>query len=371
MALCVLDSGHRSCGDHGKNASYVPNGTYSPLEPKLTSLEIFLRIWATIDITDDWYFAGFAAISVAEIFITCAIGAHFLKYILPRSSAELHERLLLAVMGSTLSFISNTDAGSLLNRFSLDISLISQLMPLMLMTAVSMFFNTVVDIGIVSSGAKYTPPIVLFLLAVLYGIQHFYLRTSRQLRYLELETTAPMVTHLTETTSGIAHIRSLGWYPSFRAELVKRLNHSQLPYYFLLCVQQWLLVALDFTTFVSALTLISIVSIYPSSTSESAVGLAMLNLITFSSTAAYFLRAWVSLETSLGGLARIRAFCEHTPMETDPTDAEPVPENWPTSGKIDYEAVTANYMYVIATFVFAHLLTAIQWTEWRDSISAQ
>ncbi|KAJ6779774.1 hypothetical protein PWT90_04952 [Aphanocladium album] len=306
--------------------------------------QIFLRIWLSVDITNNWYFAGFAAISVAEIIITCSAAGWFLKHILPKSSVELHSRLLHTVMASTLSFISNTDAGSLLNRFSQDISLISQRMPLMLMSAASMFFNVLVDIGIISSGARYTPPIVVFLIAVLYGIQHYYLRTSRQLRYLDLETTAPLISYFTETASGIAHIRGLGWYHAFHKELVTRLNHSQIPFYFLLCVQQWLTLTLDGTTFIAAVTLISITTKVPTSTSESAVGLAMLNLVTFSTTASYFLQMWVALETSLGGLARIQAFCKYTPVETDPTDAEPVPESWPESGRIDYEAVTASYV---------------------------
>ncbi|KAM3547048.1 hypothetical protein ARSEF1564_000089 [Beauveria bassiana] len=305
--------------------------------------QIFLRIWVKTDLDNDWYFAGFAALSIVEILVTCASGSLYLKQVLPRSSAELHWRLLQTVMRSTLSFISHTDAGSLLNRFSQDISMITQRMPLALMTTASMFFNVLVDIGIISSGAKYTPPVMVFLLGILYAIQHYYLRTSRQLRYLELETTAPMITHFTETISGISHIRGLGWQRAFNAELALRLNNTQRPFYYLYCVQQWLTLALDFTTFVCAVTLISVATVFPESTSDSAIGLALLNLISFSTAASWFLRSWVALEISLGGLARIKAFCKHTPVEEDPEDAEPVPEDWPASGRIDYERVSANY----------------------------
>ncbi|PMB71894.1 Canalicular multispecific organic anion transporter 2 [Beauveria bassiana] len=302
--------------------------------------QVFLRIWMKTDLDNDWYFAGFAALSIVEILVTCASGSLYLKQVLPRSSAELHWRLLQTVMRSTLSFISHTE---LLNRFSQDISMITQRMPLALMTTASMFFNVLVDIGIISSGAKYTPPVMVFLLGILYAIQHYYLRTSRQLRYLELETTAPMITHFTETISGISHIRGLGWQRAFNAELALRLNNAQRPFYYLYCVQQWLTLALDFTTFVCAVTLISVATVFPESTSDSAIGLALLNLISFSTAASWFLRSWVALEISLGGLARIKAFCKHTPVEEDPEDAEPVPEDWPASGRIDYERVSANY----------------------------
>ncbi len=305
-----------------------------------------MRIWLSIDAANDKYFIGFEALSVFEIILTCAAGAQFLKQIVPKSSAELHWRLLQTVMESTLPFLSHTDAGSLLNRFSQDISLISQRMPIMLSATVSMFFNVLVDMGIIASGAKFTPPIIIFLFAVLYGIQYFYLRTSRQLRYLEIETTFPLVTHFTEMNSGMASIRGLRCQQHFRKELIMRLNHSQRPFYYLLCIQQWLTLMLDFTTFVAAVVLISITTLYPGSSSDSAIGLALLNLISFSTTASYFLQTWVHLETSLGGLARIQSFCKDTPVERDPVNAEPLPENWPLTGKIDFNCVTAKYMYV-------------------------
>ena len=305
-----------------------------------------MRIWLSIDAANDKYFIGFEALSVFEIILTCAAGAQFLKQIVPKSSAELHWRLLQTVMESTLPFLSHTDAGSLLNRFSQDISLISQRMPIMLSATVSMFFNVLVDMGIIASGAKFTPPIIIFLFAVLYGIQYFYLRTSRQLRYLEIETTFPLVTHFTEMNSGMASIRGLRCQQHFRKELIIRLNHSQRPFYYLLCIQQWLTLMLDFTTFVAAVVLISITTLHPGSSSDSAIGLALLNLISFSTTASYFLQTWVHLETSLGGLARIQSFCKDTPVEKDSINAEPLPENWPSTGMIDFNCVTAKYMYV-------------------------
>ncbi|EJP67794.1 canalicular multispecific organic anion transporter 1 [Beauveria bassiana ARSEF 2860] len=305
--------------------------------------QIFMRIWLSTDAANDWYFAGFAALSLVETVVTCASGAQFLKQIVPKSSVELHSRLLQTVLDSTLSYLSHTDAGSLLNRFSQDISLISQQMPLMLMTTVSMFFNVLVDMGIIASGAKLTPPIIVFLVAILYGIQYFYLRTSRQLRYLELETTSPLVTHFAETSTGMAHIRGLGWQRSFDKELITRLNHSQRPFYYLLCIQQWLTLVLDLMAFITAVTLVSVTTVFPESSSDSAIGLALLNLISFSTTASYCLQMWVQLETSLGGLARIQSFCKETPVEQDREDMPALPDNWPSSGKIDFNCVTAKY----------------------------
>ncbi|KAM3446727.1 hypothetical protein MY3296_009396 [Beauveria thailandica] len=48
-------------------------------------------------------------------------------------------------------------------------------------------------------------------------------------------------------------------------------------------------------------------------------------------------------QTSLGGLARIQSFCKDTPVEQDGVDMPALPENWPSSGKIDFNCVTAKY----------------------------
>lgn len=318
--------------------------------------EIFMRIWLNTDAGNDWYFAGFLALSVVEIMLTCTHGAYFLKQIVPKSSAELHWRLLCSIMEATLPFLSHVDAGSLLNRLSQDVELISQQMPLMMMTTVSMGFNVLADIGIVSSGSQYAPPIIVFLLAVLYMIQHYYLRTSRQLRHLSLETMSPLVTQFTETISGIAHIRNFGWQEHFRKQIFTILSYAQTPFYYLLCIQQWLNLALDFTTLVVGVILTSIALVFPNSSSDTAVGLALLNLISFSATASLFLQSWVRLETSLGGLARIQVFCKETPVEQDATDAPELPDSWPLTGNIDFNCVTASYRYVIVQQTAAHIL---------------
>lgn len=305
--------------------------------------QIFMRIWLSIDVSDNTYFAGFVALSVGDILAISIIGLQFFKQLLPGTSTEIHRAMLDTVMGSHMAFLSHTDAGSLLNRFSQDVALISQELPVVLFATLSMFFNVLVDVGIISSGAKYAAPIVIFLIVVLYTVQHFYLKTSRQLRLLQLETASPLVTHMTESSTGMAHIRSFGWNDFYQDEFLARLDNSQKPHYYLFCIQQWLRFVLDFTTFVAAVALISIALVYPHSSEDSAIGLALLNLISFSATASLFITLWVRLETSLGGLARIKEFCEETPQEEGPEEKPAVPEEWPATGKIDFNCVTASY----------------------------
>ena len=46
--------------------------------------------------------------------------------------------------------------------------------------------------GVIASSSPYIVVAYPFVVAVLYGIQRFYLRTSRQLRLLDLEAKSPL-----------------------------------------------------------------------------------------------------------------------------------------------------------------------------------
>jgi ABC-type multidrug transport system fused ATPase/permease subunit len=200
-----------------------------------------------------------------------------------------------------------------------------------------------VDMGIIASGAAYVSPIIPVFLLVLYFIQYFYLRTSRQLRFLDLESKSPLFTHFTETASGMQHIRAFRWKARFRAQLIESLDRSQKPYYYLFCVQRWLGLVLDCCILVTAVVLIAVALAFDERTSETAIGLAMLSLITFSPTLTQVFITWVDLETSLGAISRIRSFCAKTPQEQNSGATVGGLLDWPTFGKVEFRNVRASY----------------------------
>jgi ABC-type transport system involved in cytochrome bd biosynthesis fused ATPase/permease subunit len=64
-----------------------------------------------------------------------------------------------------------------------------------------------------------TPPVaatIPILGVVGYFIQRVYLRTSRQVRLMDLEAKAPLCTHFLETMAGISTVRAFGWTESYR-----------------------------------------------------------------------------------------------------------------------------------------------------------
>lgn len=95
---------------------------------------------------------------------------------------------------------------------------------------------------------------------------------------------------------------------------------------------------------VSAVTLVAITLKFPSITTQSAIGLALLNLMTFSEFLVLLINSWIKLETSLGAIARLKTFLADTPFEdTLGRGGLKLPSQWPQSGSIEFRNVSARY----------------------------
>lgn len=190
---------------------------------------------------------------------------------------------------------------------------------------------------------KYTTSILPVVIGIIFVVQLFYLRTSRQLRYLELETKAPLVAQFTEAASGLYHIRAYGWQHQNLSKSLELLDDSQKPYYYLYAAERWLSLVMDSLSLFIAVTLIAITVWLDYIASASGIGLSMLSLITLSFDCMSFVREWMLLETSIGALARTRDFVRDTPLEEDPENPTRPPPQWPQHGRIVMEDVVAKY----------------------------
>lgn len=198
------------------------------------------------------------------------------------------------------------------------------------------------DASIIISGLKYAAALAPFLIMLVYIIQAYYLRTSRQLRHLDAEAKTPLYTLFTEMATGLEHIRAFGWQSTFITEITQALNDSQKPYFYMMTVERWLELAIDFSSLGLAVVLVCVTTIYKESTSEAAMGLTMLNLVTFGTILNVTVVAWGTLETAMAAVSRLRQFIHSSPTETGEAEVE-LPARWPQTGNIMLYNVTARY----------------------------
>ncbi|QGA22297.1 hypothetical protein EYB26_010013 [Talaromyces marneffei] len=131
--------------------------------------------------------------------------------IVPKSSSLFHEHLVTKVKDAPLSFLTSTHNGIILNRFSQDMTLVDRSLPADFLKTTNNFMQCLMSALFISVKAKYFAPLIAIAGFVVYLIQKFYLRTSRQLRQLDLETKSSLYTQFTETIIGLTTIRAFGW----------------------------------------------------------------------------------------------------------------------------------------------------------------
>ncbi|KAJ6788053.1 hypothetical protein PWT90_09274 [Aphanocladium album] len=303
---------------------------------------VYMRVWVANAASNPLYYIGYAGIALGGSVASVCSFILLFRTLAPRSAAGLHEQLADTVMRSKISYFASADSGFILNRFSQDMTLVSQTLPQSFFSFVYMLFHILIMFGIILAGATYSTAILPFMFIFIWFLQYFYLRTSRQMRHLDLECKTPLYTHFAETASGLRHIRAFGWEHDNFERSLRLLDVSQKPFYAMSAIQRWLSFYLDMFACTIGTTVTAFAVKFSHTTSAPALGLSFLNLVWFGLALGFFIQAWVGLETSVGALSRLREFLDHTPVESR-VPTKHLPPNWPQYGSVVFKNVTARY----------------------------
>lgn len=303
---------------------------------------IYMKWWIDAAPTSRVFFVGYALLAATAGLLGGPCVFIMMVRLSPRACIGLHGCLSDVVMRSTLGFLGDTDSGSILNRYSVDMDLIAKHIPAGVYNNLYFGITTLIQICIAVAGANYMIALMPVIIALLFVVQRYYLRTSRQLRHLEIENQAPLATSFRETADGVVYIRGFGWQAHTLGRSLRLLDESQKPFYLLSCAQQLLSLVLDCITSGIATVLALLTLFVDDSSTENSTGLAFLVLIILGTSFNRSIMAWTTLETALGSLSRLSVFLDKTPVESD-DGTTPLPENWPSQGEVEVRNVSARY----------------------------
>ncbi|KAL4962566.1 ABC transporter [Aspergillus stella-maris] len=263
------------------------------------------------------------------------------------SALQLHHELVNSTVRAPIQFFQRVGIGSILNRFGQDMDLIDMSLPMEAINFLAAASNSLIKLIILAVFAKYLALAVPLVGAIIYIAQRLYLRTSRQLRLLDIEAKAPLYSHFLDLISGASTIRAFQWHFLFRETCLSLLDTSQRPVYMLYCVQQALGFILDLLVAVLAVTLVGIVVFLREKFDAGDVGVLLVMVMTFNTCLMWLIKFWTLMETSIGAVARVKGFVATTPDEQG--DCSPalgqihgqLPEAWPSEGKIQFSNIVA------------------------------
>ncbi|GKU18087.1 unnamed protein product [Fusarium langsethiae] len=308
---------------------------------------IWLKFW-----TDDnekgndraaYYLGIYAALQIIGVIWFAILIWFVIVVIAAKSGITLHKRLLSTVIRAPLSLFTTTDLGSITTRFSQDIGMVDNHLPLGLVVTLASFFGAIAKAGLLAASTPYIAATFPLLGAVYFYLQRTYLRTSRQLRLLDLEEKAPLYTQFLETLSGLATIRAFGWGSAVVEANHALVDRSQRPFYLLMIVQRWLVLVLDLTTAALALLLVGLAVRLRGEVDVGLTGVSLVQLISLSETVNMLIQFWTSIETSIGAVARIKQFAEDAGEENLLGETQDPPSQWPDKGAVRVSDLTVSY----------------------------
>ncbi|KAF9765371.1 hypothetical protein IL306_002342 [Fusarium sp. DS 682] len=309
---------------------------------------IWLNWWAAANAKEPFtrlgYYLGIYAMlgGLAIVFLVLSTWQMIVTMV-PLSGNNFHQSLLNCVLNAPMSFFAATDTGVTINRFSQDLQLIDMDLPLSALNTFATFVLCIAEMILIAAGSYYTAIAFPFLFLALWAVQHVYLRTSRQLRFIDLEAKSPLYTLFTESITGLATIRAFGWRDALEKKHHELLDRSQRPFYLLYAVQRWLTLVLDmFVTAIAVLVMVLVTQlrgVLPAGL----IGVALVNIIQFSQHLKLLMTFWTNLETHIGAISRIKSFTSETPSEHESQEREQPPSTWPSKGTIVFDNVSAGY----------------------------
>lgn len=188
------------------------------------------------------------------------------------------------------------------------------------MLTVTVFIGAVGQVALTCVASGWFAISTVGLFTVLFFLQKFYLRTSRQIRLLDLEAKSPLYSFFISSFEGLTALRAYGWTKRADESNLEHLNESQKPYYLLWCMQRWLALVLDLVVVGLAVLLMGVVVGLRDQINPGLLGVALCSVMSLGTQLSAMITSWTQLETSLGAVTRVNQFANETPRDPDGPD---------------------------------------------------
>ncbi|KAL2208337.1 P-loop containing nucleoside triphosphate hydrolase protein [Sarocladium strictum] len=311
---------------------------------------VWLSYWAQDYFSHDrsFYLGIFSMLRAAELIAIGGAAAFLMLGIVSSSGSKLHLEAIKTVARASLTLFSDTNTGTITNHFSQDLTVVDIELPLTLLNLSLVVFDLTGNFFVIAVSSVYLIATYPILLAILYFVQLFYLRTSRQLRLLDLESKSPLYAHFLDTIQGLVTIRAqrtMGRSVDRNNDIV---NASQRPAYFLTMIQQGLQTTLLMLVGIVAVSVTALAT--QLKTNASFTGASFVTLMTLSAAITELMQSYTQLETCIGAVSRLKAFSQGTATEDENqgVHGNELSASWPTEGHIQLANVSASYRYADA-----------------------
>lgn len=313
---------------------------------------LFLRYWADNSFhvpgskshINNVYLGIYAILQVCGIIVMGLYVASTDMGMAQVGGSVLHLKAVKALMAAPLQYFTKTNQGITVNLFSQDINMIDFFLPKTLSNTMLALFASAGQVVVVAIGTPFVALAYPVLLVLLSSLARFYLKTSRQLRLLDLENKSPLYAQFQDTIRGIASIRAFGWVAAYTAQNHANVDNSLRPIYLLQMTQTWLALVLKMVVAAIAVSVTVLATQVVSISGRAGfVGAGMVSLMELGNMMNACVHSWIHLEMSLGAVKRLKDFGDKSGREDKGGEDLRPADSWPERGEIVISGVDASY----------------------------
>ncbi|XP_051007840.1 cystic fibrosis transmembrane conductance regulator [Acomys russatus] len=284
----------------GQNATTNTNNTYVII---ITNTSFFYIFYIYVGVADTLLALGFfRGLPLMHTLIT--------------ASKILHQKMLHSLLHAPMSTFNTLKAGGILNRFSKDIAIVDDFLPLTMFDFIQLLFIVVGAIIVVSVLQPYiflatVPGLVAFIL-----LRAYFLHTSQQLKQLESEGRSPIFTHLVTSLKGLWTLRAFGRQPYFETLFHKALNLHTANWFMYLSTLRWFQMRIDMI-FVLFFIVVTFISILTTGDGEGSTGIILTLAMNIMSTLQWAVNSSIDVDSLMRSVSRVFKFIDIPKEESE------------------------------------------------------
>ncbi|GER46093.1 multidrug resistance-associated protein 5 [Striga asiatica] len=297
-------------------------------EPRTSSM-VLLVVYMALAFGSSWF-----------IFVRAVLVATFGL----AAAQKLFLKMLRTVFRAPMSFFDSTPAGRVLNRVSIDQSVVDLDIPFRLGGFAS---TTIQLLGIVGVMTQVTWQILLLVIPMAIAclwMQKYYMASSRELVRIVSIQKSPVIHLFAESIAGAATIRGFGQEKRFIKRNLYLLDCFARPFFCSLAAIEWLCLRMELlSTVVFAFCMVLLVSFPHGTIDPSMAGLAVTYGLNLNARLSRWILSFCKLENKIISIERIHQYCQIPSEAPALIDDSRPPLTWPENGTIELVDLKVRY----------------------------
>ncbi|XP_022960114.1 ABC transporter C family member 5-like [Cucurbita moschata] len=260
------------------------------------------------------------------------------------AAQKLFIKMLTSIFRAPMSFFDSTPAGRILNRVSIDQSVVDLDIPFRLGGFASTTIQLIGIVGVMSEVTWQVLLLVIPMAIVCLWMQKYYMASSRELVRIVSIQKSPVINLFGESIAGAATIRGFGQEKRFMKRNLYLLDCHSRPFFCSLAAIEWLCLRMELlSTFVFAFCMVLLVSFPHGSIDPSMAGLAVTYGLNLNARLSRWILSFCKLENKIISIERIYQYSQ-IPSEAPVLieDSRPL-STWPEYGAIELTDLKVRY----------------------------